>query len=191
MPILGWTSTLASFQDRGSYRWWVCFPGSAVLTLLECSPTFSGKYLLVFCFNYAILSVVDRILGDCFCGMAETVALVRRDHVIRLTGKQAPYIHLITSGPLCTASVVGCVCLSRRNARIRRVKNCKCFLYLSVSSWLETASHLWTSCSASCVCSVLRAVEQPACERRLLNCIPNSKTAPTVHIAPFLLSNRK
>ena len=69
IPVLSWVSTLASFRDNWLYSRRVCFPGSAVLILLEYFLIFSGSLLPVSCFR-AMLKVVDRILGSCVCIVA-------------------------------------------------------------------------------------------------------------------------
>ena len=68
IPVLNWASTLASFRVSWSYSFRVCLPGSAVSTLLESFPIFSGKLLVVSLLARATLSVVDRTLGSCVCG---------------------------------------------------------------------------------------------------------------------------
>ena len=65
MPIQSWASTLTFFHDNGSYSCQVCLPGRAISTLFTCLPTFSGRPLLVSCWDCAILRVVDFILGSC------------------------------------------------------------------------------------------------------------------------------
>jgi hypothetical protein len=65
IPVLSWASRLASFHDSRSYSSGVCLPGSAVSTLFVCFPKFSGRHLVVFCMDHAILRVVDFILVHC------------------------------------------------------------------------------------------------------------------------------
>ncbi|CEL10669.1 hypothetical protein ASPCAL15098 [Aspergillus calidoustus] len=72
MPVRSWASTLASFPDSRSYSCRVCLPGRAASTLFTCLPTFSGKPLLVSCWDRAMLRVVDFILGSCVYGMGSS-----------------------------------------------------------------------------------------------------------------------
>ena len=67
IPVLNWASTLASFRVSWSYSFRVCLPGSAVSTLFENFPTFSGKLLVVPRLARATLSVADRTLKSCVC----------------------------------------------------------------------------------------------------------------------------
>ena len=72
MPVWSWASMLASFYDNGSYSCWVCLPGRATSTLFMCLPTFSGRPLLVSCWDCVMLRVVDFILGSCIYGMGSS-----------------------------------------------------------------------------------------------------------------------
>ncbi len=68
IPVLNWARTEASFPTHWSYSCRVCLPGSAVSTLLESFPTFSGNLLVVLLLGVVTLSVVDRTLGTGVCG---------------------------------------------------------------------------------------------------------------------------
>src|SRR3954463_6569940 len=70
MPVLSWASTFASVHGSRSYSSLVCLPGNAVSTLLECTPTFSGRLLVGPRLARALLSIVDFTPGRGLGGRA-------------------------------------------------------------------------------------------------------------------------
>ena len=60
----------ASVHESLSYSCLVCLPGNAVSTLLEYTPTFSGKLLVGPRLARAAVSIVDLIPGLCVGGRA-------------------------------------------------------------------------------------------------------------------------
>src|SRR5690349_10296753 len=70
MPVLNCASTFASAHGSRSYSSLVCLPGNAAPTLLECTPTFSGRLLVGPRLARAALSIVDLIPGRCVGGRA-------------------------------------------------------------------------------------------------------------------------
>ena len=63
IPVRSWASTLASFDERGSYSALVCLPGNAVSIFFEYFPTSSGSLFDGIFSRHALLRVVDRAPG--------------------------------------------------------------------------------------------------------------------------------
>ena len=70
IPVRSWASTLASFDERGSYSALVCLPGNAVSILFEYFPTSSGSLFDGIFSRHALLRIVDRAPGIGISGLA-------------------------------------------------------------------------------------------------------------------------